>query len=108
MSATDELRRLLDERGIKYHEVRNVNGANLYFDWSDKCGGYTKCVGVAGNDCYVEVEYIEPYEAVGIALWREKCRNIGDGMRFECSECHQTVGGETPRFCPNCGMEVEK
>lgn len=64
------------------------------------------------SDCiHIEVCgkcYAEPKECGCYEQRREKCRNIGYGLRFECSACHQTVGGETPNFCPKCGREVEQ
>lgn len=114
MTATDELRRLLDERGVK---------------WDDR--GYPKTVTVWESDGIewfglwrdgaIELEAtMTPEQAVEATLGRGTCRveeRYGD---WYCTGCGEMVGTydtaselhidgnaiELWRYCPNCGRKV--
>ena len=113
MSATDELRRLLDERGIIWQDKTNDgdrceilpgDSVTWWFDHNDVLSTARENF---GHKLALRCE-CTPAQAVEATLGREMCRDIGYGLRFECSECHQTVGGDKPNFCPNCGREVQE
>ena len=103
MTATDELRRLLDERGV---------------EWSD--GGYAETATVweadgilwhgLWRDGAIElVATMTPEQAVEATLGRGTCR-MGDGgygHPFVCSECGAAFDCDADvNYCPNCGRKV--
>ncbi len=116
-TATDELRRLLDERGVEwdygiggaYTTEFSANGVMLNFrDWGD------------GVICST---ILTPEQAIAATLGTGTCHDIAetprytDKTRFECSACgyeYSAVGGfgcdygDSPDFdyCPNCGRKV--
>ena len=104
-SATDELRRLLDERGVEwdygiggaYTTEFSANGVMLNFrDWGD------------GVICST---ILTPEQAIAATLGRT-CHNVSKWVNvFECSECgfdydFITEPYQGPNFCPNCGKKV--
>lgn len=108
MTATDELRRLLDERGIEY--IKNDFGIT----WSYYNDPHTATESIDGT---LIVTGLTPEQAVEATLGRGTCENVGyyiDYTRFKCSACgyngwtRYAAYGEdrVPRYCPNCGREV--
>ena len=103
MTATDELRRLLDGRGVEWDNcvgpfpqtAFSVNGVV----WQVK-------ELVAGLD--VSTRYLTPEQAVEATLGRGTCHECA-GMEdvFECSECGMRYEGWALKrwalYCPNCG-----
>lgn len=111
MTATDELRRLLDERGVEHIDI----------------GGMTEFVGLNGRICraYTRPEPItvdvaviaaQPEQAIAATLGRGTCKNKATSLRtFWCDRCDcaledwMDVGGKLInglRYCPNCGRKV--
>ena len=64
MNATDVLKRMLDERKIKYRLVQKLGKDTFYLNWSDHCGCYTKAICVEGACVTAEISYLTPEEAV--------------------------------------------
>lgn len=114
-SATDELRRLLDVRGVEWDygvsgpdsTMFRANGVDLTF--------------TPMRDGLVCSTVLKPAQAVEATLGREVCQmTLRDDIRghayqdtYECSECGEQVIQETcmgesepPKFCPNCGRRV--
>ena len=94
MSATDELRRLLDERGV---------------EWDDE--GYpTTCTVWASNgivwhglwrdDCIELIAHLTPAQAIDATLGRGTCHAAAFGF---CSECGARMDGIYQHYCPTCG-----
>ena len=117
MSATDELRRLLDERGVEWRgglpteTMVEADGLDLLY--------------VALPDGRVRAfirNYLAPERAVEATLGRGTCRMCKRKgydreylHHYECSECGEEVlrssvmgESEPPRFCPECGRRVEQ
>ena len=110
MSATDELRRMLDERGIGWDY--GANGAA-----STECGAagseltFTELSG--GLICST---YLSPARAMEIIVGHGKCRNVApDYLDFLCSACgfvhyhsdeNDDGDGNGWFYCPNCGRKV--
>ena len=119
MTATDELRRLLDERGIEYEPIDSVHSPNRRTLW----GKVERGKGILGMDAkYETIEFkkgmrltisdCSPEQAVEATLGRGTCRECA-GMEdvFECSACGMRYEGwalkRWARYCPNCGRRIE-
>lgn len=120
-SATDELRRLLDERGVEWdYGITGATSTRFSADGIDVT--------------FVPMRYglicstiLTPEQAVEVTLGREECimrlafeEEDADGCiwpdHYECSACGAKVHGILPccdteippRFCPNCGRKVKQ
>ena len=121
MTATDELRRLLDERGVEWRDDSSIYGTR-------------RTVWTADGVTYVAAEvsgrlkvsgYLTPEQAIAATLGRGECRadetetikalyNDNHYIKnvivhiMECSECGHTyehVNGDY-EYCPNCGRRI--
>lgn len=115
MTATDELRRMLDERGVEYTDAEDGHAQHTW--WSD--GDHE--IGASSSGERLAVYNLTPQQAIEATLGRGTCRAIrfdnlnesngmGDAWE-ECSECGAllaviTDNQPTPNFCPNCGRKV--
>ena len=112
VSATEELRRMLDERGVKWDELQSYEGGKMT-RWRDGTGRYV----TAYDDGVVEFFsdfYWQPtpQQAIDATLGRGTCKDVsgGDPCAFVCSECNATYdhpADEPILYCPNCGRRVE-
>jgi len=125
MTATDELRRLLDDRGVEYTQANAMGGTLFIVVTSEEY----YFILVRDNNAGIEMwsKDLTPEQAVAATLGRGTCHDasIGHyreyGTRFTCSECGATVEllddqnepiirsngvGMHPRFCPACGRAV--
>lgn len=128
MSATDELRRLLDERGVKHYDGQGYTawGKERRFSADENTNG-TFCLHMFMFDC-------TPAQAIEISLGRGNCKTIamdcfgnppfnqsglnGNSTAVGCSECGapwSTCGlfrgnqlKHNFKACPICGREVEQ
>lgn len=102
MTATDELRRMLDEAGVEWDygitgaasTMFNANGVELTFiDMRD------------GVTCST---ILTPAQAIAATVGCGTCHDAaGKQMKFfACSVCGGTIERKHPRFCPNCGRKV--
>ena len=119
MSATDELRRLLDERGVEGEDHSgSIEQRTVYRTPNGWCYVST------ANDkwlSYVEYHDMTPKQAVEATLGRGTCRALdgesssgaplqaGDYDEFwepagVCSECGELI--PLRNYCPNCGRKV--
>ena len=125
MTATDTIRAMLDERGMKYkawdggvhpltvwhdellsyeyEERRLINGAKLH---TGEVLDGTGRLSIAKHVC-------SPEQAIEATLGRGECMDTGRYC-FTCSECgwtanepHHAFGGFWPNYCPNCGRAVK-
>ena len=133
MSATDELRRLLDERGIEHKDIKrhykdDRNPDKLYTLWGIRDYAADSYISAKlheeyGGDrehfyCFSMTAYnLTPEQAVEATLGRGTCHSdnnppllYDDPFRvFRCSECHHKVDlrrNPKPNYCPNCGRKV--
>lgn len=114
MTATDELRRMLDERGVEYR----FSECTKVFDW------HFNGANGEGDACAMEVQGginilargITPEQAIAATLGAGTCTlinaadDLGSGTSsFMCFECGYTAlddWWEEFNFCPNCGRRV--
>ena len=106
MTPTEELRRMLDELGVKYDAVSYDNvvfcGDAEYELYSD---GHTRLI----------VNGATPEQAVAATVGVGTCKNVSDPPEgFLCSECGGGDFDEPTRilkdakFCPNCWRRIEE
>ncbi len=124
MTATDELRRMLDERGVEWKAPASYDGSTKYDTIVD---GYW----FHENDGKITVHYLTPEQAITAALGDSDVTaarqddagtctlgKVCDGylyfMAHWCSECgtrfaFRAIGSgknARPNYCPNCGRKV--
>lgn len=117
MTATERLRELLDERGVEWDELHDIDG-DAVTRWRDSGGRYVTAFDNGTLDFFYDFFcQPTPEQAIDATLGRGTCRNamplLPSGMPYPdswmCSECGGRMDGiilETGNFCPNCGMEV--
>ena len=117
MTATEVLRRLLDERGVEWDADDEVMD-----DGSLSQVTYWYCNGIEwsadGRDEYLAfdaVQLLTPEQAIAATLGAGTCHNVYEKGHFKCSKCgHYTQtrmvyrdgAPADPRFCPWCGRKV--
>ena len=109
MNITEELRSLLDERGVEWMpSVWSAKDETFYkvgevgYLATEMSSGRMK-VGIEG--------YLTSEQAVNVTLGLGTCKDVsgGDPCVFVCSCCGATFDhpeDEHVRYCPNCGREV--
>ena len=118
MTATDELRRLLDERGIEYEPIDSVHSPNRRTLW----GKVERGKGILGMDAkYETIEFkkgmrltisdCSPEQAVEATLGRGTCRVVRKPVSYsddwkESFEAAGVVEVYTPT-CSECGAYIE-
>ena len=125
MSATDDLRALLNERGVEWCAGEDEydrkthwesNGLTWEYFNDDNGDAWLGFLGACESD-------VSPEQAVEATLGRGTCHPIisdnlteseGTGDAWaDCSECGHLLfvltdpNSEPPNYCPNCGKEVE-
>lgn len=124
MTATEELRALLDERGVEWSATVGASGT-IWTHW-DAFNGH-RVHAMDNEDGTVEIfgEWdVTPEQAIAATLGVGTCHDVGDPGDFCCSECGVRMFTESndtytmiaadertiikhPNFCPNCGARVE-
>ena len=115
MTATDELRRMLDERGVEWEDFDGEP------TWTDDDGRMYYARGeftFSGPTDEVTVYHLTPEQAVEATLGRGTCHDIGGCRWFRCSACGFGIEDmyvndedeyppeDQPKHCPNCGRLV--
>lgn len=110
MTATEELRRLLDERGVEYTD-RDMFGKHVFHWGTPMVNGamFTD----AGEWTELVVENASPKQAIAATLGTGTCHITDNGpwgYPYVCSECGASfdpdVNGGIFSYCPNCGRKV--
>jgi len=118
MTATDELRTMLDERGMEWHEPVQMEGS-IFTRWNIDGVCWTASM-VHGRDNALRIgaSKVTPEQAIAATLGAGTCHSTtpSDAWCFACSEC----GKSFPRhelsfahnhgeinYCPNCGRRIE-
>ena len=107
MTATEELRALLDAKGVEWWPLGNdmtecvVDGVRIKYRQVGR--------GLIVSTCTEGT--VTPAQAIAVTLGRGTCRNTEQlplSWSFTCSECgvHSITEGERFNYCPNCGAEV--
>ena len=118
MTATDELRRMLDERGVEWSSPSGLNSS--FADSITFIGDVAVVSEIDGSDL-LRINFDgTPEQAVEATLGRGECHDKNGFDRqtgFECTDCGTWVdeymvtpfdtGHEVQfRYCPNCGRKV--
>ena len=118
MTATDELRAMLDEREVKWTKRDGWSYWRTY--WHTLDGRHVEGTQHYCSDVlHVGISRTTPAQAIEATLGRGTCRNIHPQKDtldcFWCSECDAATGwSKTDRdgvlypfkFCPSCGRQV--
>ena len=132
MSATDELRRMLDDRGVEWHDTKIGKGfitvyAHAGITWivTEHSSGRLSVKGCV-KPTQGHYDGMTPEQAIAATLGRGTCHDEGgtddnEQPVFQCSACgcilslYDADGTNTlctsfifdyPRFCPACGAKV--
>ena len=104
MTATDELRAMLDERGVSWDY--GPSGASSTAFWANgKELSFSNC-----RDGLVCSTIFTPAQAIAAMLGVGTCRNTQSDFDFMCSECSKCVDNGRVlgfNYCPNCGRRIE-
>lgn len=122
MTATDELRALLDERGVEHYD--GTESTLWGYESTTPLSGRYHYAADEISDGYMQVRLfrITPAQAVEATLGRSECHvesfddGVDEGMDGEwysyqpptwyLSCGHEAQGAERPCFCPVCGRRV--
>ena len=108
MTATDELRGLLDERGVEWTygdgTVSYASDGRWFHAWAYNDGAM--CVSMG---------YLTPEQAIEATLGLGTCRITDNGpwgYPYVCSACGASFDADVNNgefnYCPNCGRRVEQ
>lgn len=108
MSATDELRRLLDERGIEHEDFDDGLVYNHTTSWSrDR---YKACYSEYRSGVVrMEATCISPEQAIEATVGNHAKRIIvanGATGHCNCSSCGELIG-TWDNYCKHCGAKLE-
>ena len=122
MSATEELRRLLDERGVEWRAADSQYAKETCWSYMSKLTAAFTEYGNGTTRCDCDTWCFTPEQAVEATLGRGACEVEGyddgmdDGMDGEwytygpptwyLSCGHETHGSTRPRYCSACGARV--
>lgn len=110
MSATYELRVMLDSRGVRY--TKYSAGRVRKTTWRDRAGRqvtYTEYT----DSAVTQLRGVSPEQAVEVTLDREqtKLEMTADMEGIKCAACGHRLPYGTPladvRYCMTCGRRVE-
>lgn len=121
MTATEVLRRMLDERGVEWDELPDFDGGKMT-RWRDSMGRYVTAYDDGVMTCFADFYWgPTPQQAIEATLGRGTCHKLpqtsdaicvvhrGDFSAsfgyWTCSECGAECF-EGARYCMNCGAEV--
>ena len=122
MSATDELRRLLDERGAEWRKAPHYSSESQDNETIFEGNGIEWYVNdhMNGRLGLRALRYeVTPEQAVEATLGKGTCRVVSKLLiegeyvpaeyyefEMECGEGFKWDESEPPRYCPNCGRKV--
>ena len=127
MSATDDLRRMLDERGVEWKEHRHtvpgsmaIQRETLWGQPIDNTNGkpiphvyHNRATEMGDGRLFLEAQLVTPEQAIAATLGQGKCQLTDNGpwgYPYVCSACGASYDPDILNgdwnFCPNCGRKV--
>lgn len=116
MTATDELRKMLDERGVEWRE-RLWGGKHSVTTFWHARGVRWHYRENRFGEVRLHADGLTPEQAIEATLGRGECHNAAPSyLDFLCSECgfvhyhsdtNDTGDGNEWSYCPNCGRSVK-
>lgn len=116
MTATEELRRLLDERGVEWRRTPHYSSESIDNETVFRGDGIEWYANdhLNGRLGLRAVRYeVTPAQAVDATLGRGECHDDSGAapLFFSCSECgcchlRNVAYVDMPRYCPKCGRKV--
>lgn len=118
MTATENLRRMLDERGVEWIGTNFAEPTEGHPTNTSLGSEHHDAVFIEGTDGSVlRLFDLTPEQAIAATLGAGTCYNASyrlDESRFHCSECgfgcwvKDVADGrdKLPKHCPNCGRRV--
>jgi len=126
MTATEELRRMLDERGVEWDDIDTGSRRSLITLWHGTDGMEWQFYENTKTNWTLlksRRDYLTPEQAIAATLGRWDYHDEGDPSDFCCSECGVRMFTNTsdtytmiasdgrtiiehPNYCPNCGRKV--
>lgn len=109
MTATDELRRMLDERGVEHRDVSHITlwGRHTY----DSIDYYDYVVNEIEGQLCLSMHDVTPEQAVEATLGRGECRRVMDSIdlfnTWVCDHCGHPLDA-SDNFCCGCGWKVKQ
>lgn len=107
MTATEELRAMLDELGVEWE------GSSRSIRWRDRSGVMMQAFPLANGELGMEVWSCTPAQAIAATLGAGTChvkaaKKVGDSFGFSLSCGHSMVNpfNDRPDYCPWCGAKV--
>jgi hypothetical protein len=98
MTATDQLRRMLDERGVEWYEPVQMEGS-VFTRWnSDGVSWTASMVHGRNNALRIGASTVTPEQAIAATLGVGTCKCV-DVTPNDWDE-------DKPRFCGGCGRKV--
>ena len=115
VTVTDELSRMLTERGVKWREHRWGGGHSVTTIWRARGVEWHYRENRFG-ELRLHADGLTPEQAITATLGQGTCHDVGRYC-FTCSECGHTTSephhmfnrndpNVMPIFCPNCGRKV--
>jgi hypothetical protein len=118
MTATEELRRMLDERGIEYSAHEDSWAKETY--WIVSHNPYRFSERSEYGTCVLH--NITPEQAIAATLGGGECEIVYRDGGWYCTECKEAVGCDDPwcesyingnvvemwSFCPACGRRLKR
>lgn len=108
MTATEELRRLLDERGVEH-----CDGTETTLWLKDDMGYRARADEGLQGFIYLHLWCTTPEQAIAATLGSGTCKwepadfiTEGEWWNTSCGESFTWEPDGTPRYCPNCGARV--
>ena len=109
MTATDELRRMLDERGVEWWQSANTLGC-IFTRWHSPLFGDEVCAMENGEEGLVLFDhFLTPEQAIAATLGAGTCKLTlyEDTGITVCSECGAVQPDDwTVYYCWSCGRRV--
>ena len=113
MTATDELRRLLDGRGVEWwNETDPIPQTVTMARVGEQLIEYHENVNGSAGYHVFNVHDLTPEQAIEATLGSGTCEMeyVPDWMGWHCKSCdhlRQGLRDQKPRYCPNCGRAVD-